>query len=104
MVKDDTFKEYIIDQLRDLYDLRAKGMFGGHGLYQGSKFFGMISKGRLYFKTDDSSREYYIEQGMKPFRPNKKQTLKNYFEVPPDVIDDGDRLTELARESVNIAK
>ncbi len=102
MVKDDTFKDYIIDQLRDLYELRAKGMFGGHGLYQGLKFFGMISKGRLYFKTDDSNRHYYIEQGMKPFKPNEKQTLKNYFEVPPDIIDDSDKLTELARESVNI--
>ena len=102
LVKDETFKDYIIDQLRDLYDLYAKGMFGGHGLYQGLKFFGMISKGRLYFKTDDSNRQYYIEQGMKPFRPNEKQTLKNYFEVPPDIIDDSDKLTELARESVNI--
>ncbi len=104
LVKDDTFKDYIIDQLRDLYDLYAKGMFGGHGLYQGAKFFGMISKGKLYFKTDDSNRHYYIEQGMKPFRPNEKQTLKNYFEVPPDIIDDSDKLTELARESAKIIK
>ncbi|MDC4224262.1 MAG: TfoX/Sxy family protein [Candidatus Manganitrophus sp.] len=48
----------------------------GHGLYRGESFFGILYKGRLYFKTDDASRSDYIEMGMKPFRPSAKQTLK----------------------------
>ncbi|MFQ5431695.1 MAG: TfoX/Sxy family protein, partial [Nitrospinota bacterium] len=43
------------------------------------------------------SRSVYTEKGMKPFKPNKKQTLKNYYEVPADVIDDPDLLTKWAR-------
>jgi DNA transformation protein len=33
---------------------------------------------------------------MKPFHPNAKQTLKNYYEVPVDVLEDGEQLTTWA--------
>jgi DNA transformation protein len=38
---------------------------------------------------------------MKPFRPNAKQTLKSFFEVPIDVIEDAEALTQWATEAVN---
>ncbi|MEJ0091589.1 MAG: TfoX/Sxy family protein [Limisphaerales bacterium] len=34
-----------------LPDLRAKAMFGAHGIYSGDKFFGILDEGRLFFKT-----------------------------------------------------
>lgn len=68
-------------------------MFGCHGLYHNDIFFGIIFKGRLYFKTDSATRAEYLEHGMKPFRPSSKQTLKNYYEVPADVIEDGEELS-----------
>ena len=49
---DDFFKEFVIDQLSALPELRAKAMFGAHGLYSGAKFFGILDEGRLFFKTD----------------------------------------------------
>ncbi len=75
-------------------------MFGGYGLYGGSVFFGIISKGRLYFKTDAKSRRSYAELGMKPFRPNSRQTLKTYYEVPVEILEDRDRLASWANRSV----
>ncbi len=92
--KNDTFKDFILDQLSGLRGLTCRAMFGGHGLYRGEVFFGIIHKGRLYFKTNDRTRSAYIAKGMKPFRPNHKQTLKSYYEVPVDVIEDADRLVE----------
>lgn len=56
-VKDDSVKEFVLDQLRDLGGVEAHAMFGGHGLYRGEIFFGILYKGRLYFKTDDVSRD-----------------------------------------------
>lgn len=41
-------------------------MFGGHGLYLGTRFFGIVYKDRLYFRTDDSTRSWYERQGMSP--------------------------------------
>jgi len=101
-MQNDSFKEFVMEQLSGLANPRCKAMFGGFGLYEGSKFFGMISKGTLYFKTDEDSRNVYIEQGMKPFKYNQKQTLKNYYEVPPDVLEDRENILKFAEISIAI--
>jgi DNA transformation protein and related proteins len=33
---------------------------------------------------------------MKPFRPNPKQTLKTYYEVPADILEDRELLARWA--------
>lgn len=101
-MKDESFKEFILDQLSGLEGINCRAMFGGHGLYCNGIFFGIIHKGRLYFKTNDKTRSDYIKEGMKPFQPNSKQTLKTYYEVPPDIIDDMDSLIDWARRSIQI--
>ena len=88
----DSFTEYVLDQLRGLEDVRARAMFGGFGLYNGSVFFGIVADGRLYFKTDDESRAHYERLGMGPFRANEKQTLRTYCEVPVDILEDDEAL------------
>jgi DNA transformation protein len=94
---DNSFVAYVVDQLHRLGPVRARAMFGGHGLYNGGIFFGIIAEGRLYFKTDDGSRQEYRRRGLGPFRPNPKQTLKTYFEVPVEVLEDDEELTAWAR-------
>jgi TfoX/Sxy family transcriptional regulator of competence genes len=39
---DDSFKEFVLDQLSALPELHARAMFGAHGLYCGGKFFGIL--------------------------------------------------------------
>lgn len=75
-------------------------MFGGYGLYHEGSFFGIIYGSRLYFRTDAKSRDAYIAQGMKPFRPTPKQASKTYYEVPVDVLEDRDQLARWAAEAV----
>ena len=75
-------------------------MFGGYGLYHDGAFFGIIFKGRLYFKTDAATRFAHVEAGMKPFRPNARQTLKHYYEVPADIIENKSQLATWAARSV----
>jgi DNA transformation protein len=101
--KDDSFKDFIIDQLYGLEGVTARSLFGGHGLYRGGTFFGIIFKGRLYFKTNDATRPGYVELGMKAFRPNPGQTLKNYFEVPADILEEPDRLVDWAQAAIGSA-
>lgn len=96
----DSFKEFVLDQLRDPGRIACRSMFGGYGLYSRGCFFGIIHKGRLYFKTDSRTVAAYIDKGMKPFRPNAKQTLKTYYEVPEDVIEDPERLSHWARKAI----
>ena len=103
-MKKDSFREFVLDQLSELGEVECRIMFGGYGLYYGGglgrAFFGIIYKGRLYFKIDPGTLPAYIEMGMKPFRPNAKMTLKTYFEVPADIIEDPDQLTEWASKAL----
>ena len=97
--KDSSFQQFVLDQLRDMRGVTCRTMFGGFGLYQNGAFFGIIHKSRLYFKTIEGTKGPYVQEGMKPFRPNRSQTLKNYYEVPADVIDEPDRLVAWAQEA-----
>ena len=103
--KDDDFVEFVCDQLTGFDGIQYKPMFGGYGLYEGQLFFGIVYDGRLYFKTDDTTRPKYEEElGTGPFQPNAKQTLKNYFEVPGEIVEDQSTLNELAHAAVRVAE
>jgi DNA transformation protein and related proteins len=98
--KSDGFKDFVLDQLAGLRGVSTRGMFGGYGLYRNTKFFGIIHQGRLYFKVTTAAAPRYKEHGMKPFRPNAKQTLKSFYEVPVDVIEEAEALTQWATDAV----
>ncbi len=98
--KDQTFKEFVLDQLSGLGRVDARSMFGGYGLYNAGTFFAILFKGRLYFKTDEKTRPLYEGKGMKPFQPSAKQILKNYYEVAADVLEEADTLVQWARKAV----
>ncbi len=96
----DGLKDFVLDRLVDLRGVTARAMFGGYGLSCDGTFFGIVHKGRLYFKTNDETRTTYVRSGMKPFRPNAKQTLKSFYEVPTDVLEDAEQLGQWAAGAV----
>ncbi|HZE98381.1 MAG TPA: TfoX/Sxy family protein [Planctomycetota bacterium] len=95
--KSDSFRDYVAEQLGP--ETRFRAMFGGHGLYLGDAFYGIIAKGRLYFRTGPMTRADYVSRGMKPFKPNSRQTLKSYYEVPVEVLEDAETLRAWARRA-----
>ncbi len=99
-MKDGSFQDFVLDQLRELGGLESRALFGGFGLYAGGKFFGILFQGRLYFRTSETTRAAYLGRGMEPFRPNAKQQLKSYYEVPADVIEDAGALSRWANEAL----
>jgi len=101
---DESFKEFVMDQLVALPGLRLRAMFGGHGLYQGDRFFGILMEGRLYFKTNAKSRPDYVKRGMSPFIYKKGRQIVslNYFEVPPDVLENRDALVAWAERAIQL--
>ena len=102
---DDSFKEFVLDQLSALPDVRARAMFGAHGLYSGDHFFGILDEGRLFFKTDAKSQTDYTARGMGPFTYESKGKVMtmSYHEVPPDVLEQPQELVEWARKAIGIA-
>ena len=102
---DDSFKEFVLDQLSALPGLRAKAMFGAHGLYSGEKFFAIVDEGRLFFKTDSQSQADYTARGMGAFTYEMKGKVMAmaYHEVPPDVLENAPELVVWARKAIAIA-
>ena len=40
-----SFVAYLLDQFREVERLGCRAMFGGHGLYRGPTFFGIVTTG-----------------------------------------------------------
>jgi DNA transformation protein len=97
---DASFKDFVLDQLRDVPSLECRRMFGAFGLYSGQRFFAIICNGELYFKTTPATLANYAARGSRPFQPTPKQTLKTYYEVPAEILEDRQRLTEWATDAL----
>ena len=95
----DTFRDFVLEQLAALDGLRCKLMFGGNGLYCGEQFFAIVFDGRLYFKTNPVTLPEFLEYHAAVFAPSEKQVLRNYREVPADILEDRERLLVWAKKA-----
>ncbi|MDR3617920.1 MAG: TfoX/Sxy family protein [Paludisphaera borealis] len=94
------FEDRILDQLAPLGEVATRSLFGGHGLYWGGTIFGILFRGRFYLKVGERSKHDYESRGMGPFRPFERQTLKSYYEVPPEILADPEALSSWAGEAI----
>lgn len=95
----DSFRDFVLEQLAALDSLRCKRMFGGYGLYCGEQFFGIVYDGRLYFKTHPDTLPDYLSRHAEVFAPSEKQVLKNYREVPVDILEEAELLAAWAKQA-----
>jgi DNA transformation protein len=100
----ESFRDYALDQLSAVRDLRPRAMFGGVGLYAGDVFFGILAADVLYLKTDDTNRSDFEAAGAQPFKPyaGRPMTMA-YFSVPVTVLEDAATLVAWARRSIAVA-
>jgi len=102
---DNSFTAFVLDQLSALPEVRAKAMFGAHGLYQADRFFGIVDEGRLFFKVNEKSKAAYVERDMGPFtyEARGKTLAMGYYEVPLDIMEKPADLVEWARQAIQVA-
>jgi DNA transformation protein and related proteins len=96
---DTSFLDYVLEQLEGAKGLKTRAMFGGHGLYMGTSFFGIVHKGAFYLRTDEASRPAYIKAGSRPFNPKGQKELHRYYEVPSEVLEDAEELLVWAKRA-----
>lgn len=105
MAVSDGFLEYVIDQLAEWHGVSARKMFGGVGLYRCGKMFGVIANDIVYFKVDDTNRKKYEEEDSSPFKPfPHRPTIMSFYELPGEILESPEDLTEWANESLDIQK
>ena len=101
-----SFRQFVLEQLqRVLPAIRAKSMFGGVGIYSEELFFALIDDETVYFKVNDTNRSDFEERGLGPFRPfgDEGETMQ-YYELPPDLLEDPDALRPWADKAVQVAR
>ena len=101
-----TFRTYVLDQLgRVAPDIRARGMFGGVGIYSGELFFALIDDDTLYLKVDDGNRADFEAIGMGPFRPfGEDGEVMQYYELPAELLEGGEQLGSWVEKAIDVAR
>ena len=101
--QDRSLVDFLFEQLPDIEDLRFRRMFGAYGIYAGTLFFALVHAGKIYFKTNFDTRPRYEKAKMGPFAIDGEVILKNYYQLPIEVLEDEAELLVWAREAVSIA-
>lgn len=94
MASDQSFVDFVLDQIDPDCQVSAKRMFGEFGLYSGGKLFGSVCDNRLLIKPTEGGRAWIgdVVEGA-PFPGAKPQ-----FHIQE--LEDRDWLSELVRISV----
>ncbi|WP_101506822.1 TfoX/Sxy family protein [Erwinia sp. B116] len=86
--------------------ITTRPLFGAVALYRDGLVFAMVWKGSLYFKVDNTSRADYEAAGSHALgyvAEGNDHALKSYWEVPVDVLEDNETLTEWAQRAWSAA-
>jgi DNA transformation protein len=101
VAKPNPYLDYLLEELEPLGEIRAKAMFGGHGLYCDEVFFALVANGALFLKADDENRPHFEAQGLKAFRPfQDKPDVMQYYEAPAEMFEDKEVLKQWAGGAV----
>lgn len=78
----------------EIYDARARKIFGGMGIYTGEKMFAILEDDLVSFKLSPEDREKALElDGAKVFTPAEEghSEMPEYIVMPMTVLDDDDK-------------
>jgi len=103
------------DFIRDLFaqfrPVTVKRMFSGAGIYCDSVMFGLVVRGTIYLKADETSTADFKREGSSPFtytRGKKSGRLSEhalpYWRLPDRLYDDPDELAVWAERALAIAQ
>lgn len=105
MAVSDDYREFVLEQLGCVAPVTFRKMFGGVGVYSGGFFFALMDDDSLYFKVDDTNRKDFEARGMGPFMPfGDDSHVMGYYEVPAEVLEDGDELRAWMTRAVDVAR
>lgn len=105
MAVSDDYLTFVLDQLRFVVPaLRARRMFGSHGLYAGDLFFAVIGDGALYLKVDEETRVDYEARGMPAFQPMEGVASMNYSQLPEELLEEPEALRPWVERAVEVAR
>ena len=95
MASDQTFVDFIVDQIENTGEISAKKMFGEYALYSGEKLFALICDNKLFIKPTQAGRAFIGDVVEAPPYPGAKPSF-----LIEEKVEDRGWLSELVRVSV----
>ena len=102
-------RDDFVDLCRELLSpagaVRAKRMFGGHGLYVDDLFVAIVTGERLFLKVDDSSQPAFEAAGAEPFDYEAKgrHIRLRYWTAPADAMESPHAMLPWVRHAIQAA-
>ena len=91
MASTKAFRDFVLDQLRNLDNIVCKSMMGEYLLYQNGILFGGIYDDRFLIKKTESNKNYFLQEEI-PYKNAKPMLMVENF-------DDADYLGELIKKT-----
>lgn len=90
----------------EAYDVRARRMFGGMGVYTGEKMFAFLVDDEIGLKLSPEDAEKAMElPGSGPMRPDKNsEPMREYVRMPKEVLDNLDQFLHWVERSACYAR
>jgi DNA transformation protein len=92
------FVEGLMPRLTPLREVTSRKMFGGYGLFQNGKMFGLVTSSAEFFLKADQSNMARFKRARSP-----QHGKMPYFRVPKRVLADDTALLDWARSAVKAA-
>lgn len=88
------------------FDVRARRMFNGMGIYTGEKMFAFLYEDEIGLKLPPEELEQALAMpGAGPVQPDpNSDPMREYVKLPPDVINNFEIFTVWVEKSANYAR
>lgn len=103
--RDTEFVAYVLELMSPIGPVYAKRMFGAHGLFLDGIMFALISKGALYFKTDEDTQAEYAARGLSAFcyTAHNRIVRLSYHQAPEEALESDADMVALANKAYRTA-
>ena len=101
----DALARHCIELLEPLGRVRARRMFGGHGLYLDGLFIAIVAFDRLYLKAGPESAREFAAHGCEPFTylARGREVRLHYWTAPAEALDSPAAMAPWARLALQAA-
>jgi DNA transformation protein len=89
------FVAYVVELMQSIGPVRAKAMFGGHGIFLEDLMFGLVAGSVLFLKADKESESNFKVRELEAFTyvKNGKEFKMSYYQAPEEVLEEGEAMS-----------
>ena len=100
------FVAFAVELLSRVGPVRARAMFGGHGLYCGDLMIGLVDDDEVFLKTDETTRPRFEASGCRQwvYTGGTKETRTSYFRPPDEAHESPEEMEPWGRLALEAAR